>query len=159
MACNVCRVTCVTCCCSGEGAANVERRCEHKLPDHRRKKCALLERTTEHMHKDVFAKIRLSQWGEKREIIKLLLVSSADKASSSSCWLLAAMLCFVNTFQHSQWPSVSHTYFENKLVLFFGSFFKHFLARGKLETAGRQRGRGQRQGRSNFGSAGVQPKL
>jgi hypothetical protein len=157
----VCRVTCVTCCCSGEGAANVERRCEHKLPDHRRKKCALLERTTEHMHKDVFAVIRLSQWGEKREIIKLLLVSSADKASSSSCWLLAAMLCFVGASSTLfNTASVSHTYFFKQTSTVFRFIFQTFFGPcGKLETAGRQRGRGERQGRSNFGSAGAQPKL
>ncbi len=58
---------------------------------------ALLERKTEHMHKDVYATIQLSEWGEKREIIKLLLVSSADKASCSACWLLAACLELFNT--------------------------------------------------------------
>jgi hypothetical protein len=41
------------------------------------------------------------------------------------------MRCLVGAFQHS------HIFFENKLVLFFGSFFKH--GPWKLETAGSSR--------------------
>ena len=103
----MCLVTCVTCCCSGEGAANVERRCEPKLSDHRRKtkalhpmSIALLERTTEHMHEDVFAAILLSKSGEKGEII---IVAACLLTKRASCWLLAALFAC----QLSSWFQLS----------------------------------------------------